>query len=95
MEYLNPADGGPLRLDRYSRLILKATRNDAKSAVELSERCNIPIAKCFRKIKRLERYGYLLETEKISTKEGKEVSLYRSDLDREFYKISSRSQVEA
>ncbi len=92
MEYLKPSDGSSPGLDRYSRLILKATRYDAKSAVELSKRCGIPIAECFNKIKKSEREGYLSEARSISTKEGKEVSLYRSNFDDEF-QVSSRPQV--
>ncbi len=91
MEYLKPDDGPPLGLDRYSRLILKATRYDAKSGVEISKKCGIPIAKCFNRIKRLEKDGYLIETDKVSTKEGKEVSVYRSDLDDGF-RVSSHAR---
>lgn len=92
MEYLKPGDKSSPGIDRYGWLILKATRDSAKSAVELSKKYGIPIAKCFKKIKKLEREGYLLEAKKVSTKEGKEVSLYRSDFDDEL-QVCSRPLV--
>ncbi len=86
MDHLNNNAGQPsFDLDRASKLILKATQKDPKSAVELSKRYGIPIAKCFRKIKRLQEIGFIREAKEVLTKEGKEVSLYEADQDGDLF----------
>lgn len=91
----NNGKSHPHDIDRIASVILKATQKKAKSAVELSKRYGIPIAKCFKKIKYLQQSGYIRETKKVSTKEGKEVSLYKADQDMDLLSsTNSRSKAQ-
>jgi len=49
-----------------------------KSAFDLSEKLNIPIAACYRKIRVLEDAGLLICDERKLTQAGKRMSVYRS-----------------
>ncbi len=67
-----------LLTEEYTAKILLATMGKPKSAFELSERLNIPIAACYRKIRVLEEAGLLVCDERKLTQAGKRMSVYRS-----------------
>lgn len=65
-----------------SRKILKACSESSFSVKELSQKLGIPVAKCYRLAIELEEAGLLHVVDKIRS-EGKEFSLYKTDLDFE------------
>ncbi|MEM3445101.1 MAG: helix-turn-helix domain-containing protein [Thermoplasmata archaeon] len=67
-----------LLTDPYAARILIATSRRPKSALELSERFGIPIAQCYRRIHTLENAGLLKVADRVLTREGKRIYLYRS-----------------
>lgn len=67
-----------LLTDAYVAKILIATSRRPKSALELSERFGIPIAQCYRRIHALEKAGLLTAAERVLTREGKRIYLYKS-----------------
>ncbi len=86
-------DSGPVGLDRISSIILKATQKKPKSAVEVSKRYGIPIAKCFKKIRHLQEAGFIREAKEVTTKEGKEVSLFKANQGSDsFSSVNGRSK---
>jgi predicted ArsR family transcriptional regulator len=69
-----------LLTDDYAERILVATYFYARSVQEISDKYDIPIAACYRKMHDLEDAG-LVECEKIvTTSKGKSMKLYRSQL---------------
>lgn len=70
-----------LMTDKYVEIILVATYNSPKSAQELSDSYDIPIAACYRKIHELEKAGLLKCVGEIATIKGKQVKLYQSQLE--------------
>jgi predicted ArsR family transcriptional regulator len=69
-----------LLTDDYAERILAATYFYARSVQEVSDKYDIPIAACYRKMHDLEDAG-LVEVEKIvTTSKGKNMKLYRSQL---------------
>lgn len=69
-----------LLTDDYAERILVATYFYPRSVQEISDKHDIPIAACYRKMHDLEDAG-LVECEKIvTTSKGKSMKLYRSQL---------------
>ena len=69
-----------LLTDEYAERILVATQRNARSVQEISDRHDIPIAACYRKIHELEEAGFLKCSEIVTTPKGKTMKLYRSQL---------------
>ena len=64
--------------DEYAERILVATQETPRSVQEISDRYDIPIAACYRKIHELESAGFLKVAEIVTTPKGKTMKLYRS-----------------
>ena len=73
-----------LLTDEYSVKILVATIRVSKSAQDISDAFNIPIAACYRRIRDLEQEGLLVCTERKLSRQGKRVSYYLSMLKSAF-----------
>jgi len=69
-----------LLTDEYAERILVATQENARSVQEISDKYDIPIAACYRKIHELEEAGFLKCTEIVTTPKGKTMKLYQSQL---------------
>lgn len=66
--------------DVYSNTILRSTHYKPKTALEISEKCSIPIAACYRRIKILENMGLLHKEERLLTQRGKRIWSYLSNV---------------
>ncbi|MCK5547844.1 MAG: helix-turn-helix transcriptional regulator [Thermoplasmata archaeon] len=77
---MDPIEASQLITDEYSAKILIATFKRKLSAQGLSEKCGIPIAACYRKIRTLIDSGLLEEVDRILTQKGKRKSIYTSRL---------------
>lgn len=75
---MHALDTSKLLTEEYSAKILLATMGKPKSAFDLSDSLNIPIAACYRKIKLLEDAGLIYCAERKLTRAGKRVSVYKS-----------------
>ena len=69
-----------LLADENTLKILAGSFDKPRSAQELSNKFNIPIAVCYRKIHDLEASGLMECVDKILTQDGRRVKLYRSQL---------------
>lgn len=69
-----------LLTDEYAERILVATQERPRSVQDISDRHDIPIAACYRKIHELEAAGFLRCAEIVTTPKGKTMKLYRSQL---------------
>jgi hypothetical protein len=69
-----------LLTDDYAERILAATYFSARSAQEISDTYDVPIAACYRKIHELEDAGLLRCQKIVTTRKGKSMKLYRSQL---------------
>lgn len=69
-----------LLTDEYAERILVATQRDARSVQDISDKHDIPIAACYRKIHELEEAGFLKCAQIVTTPKGKTMKLYRSQL---------------
>src|SRR2546428_5079021 len=69
-----------LLTDEYAERILVATQENPRSVQEISDKYDIPIAACYRKIHELEEAGVLKCAEIVTTPKGKTMKLYRSHL---------------
>ena len=67
-----------LLTDEYAERILVATHSNPRSVQEISDKFDIPIAACYRKIHELESAGFLRCAEIVTTPKGKAMKLYRS-----------------
>ena len=67
-----------LLTDEYAERILVATQSNPRSVQEISDKHDIPIAACYRKIHELEGAGFLRCAEIVTTPKGKTMKLYRS-----------------
>jgi hypothetical protein len=76
----NPIDISNLITGRYESTILMCTYRKAKSVNEISRVFDIPIAVCYRKVKKLEDLGFLRCTDRILSEKGKWVKLFRSQV---------------
>lgn len=65
-------------LDGYAARILIGTSGHGSSAGELSERYGIPIAACYRRIRRLESLGLVYCEAERTTSAGKRIQIFRS-----------------
>ena len=65
-------------LDGYAARILIGTSEHGSTANELSERYSIPIAACYRRIRRLETLGLVYCEAERSTPAGKRIQVFRS-----------------
>ncbi len=83
-----------LLADRHSARILLATMRNPRSAFDISENLGMPIAVCFRKIKILEDAGLITCAERRFSKNGKKISLFKSNL-RNGQMVFERNQVQA
>ena len=71
-------DVSRLLTDEYAERILVATQTVSRSVQEISDKYDIPIAACYRKIHELEAAGFLNVAEIVTTPKGKTMKLYRS-----------------
>ncbi|AGB04490.1 putative transcriptional regulator [Aciduliprofundum sp. MAR08-339] len=67
--------------DGYAIKILAATTRDVKSAIDLSQELNVPIAACYRRLHMLENAG-LIHVQERTTPKGKKMKYYRSKIKR-------------
>lgn len=72
--------------DSYAIKILTASYNTEKSAIQLSQELNVPIAACYRRIHTLQSLGLLNEYERTNSK-GKKIKYYSSVIKRASIKI--------
>src|SRR5438132_11099588 len=73
-------DVSRLLTDEYAERILVATQSISRSVQEISDKYDIPIAACYRKIHELEEAGLLHVAESVTTPKGKRMKLYPSRL---------------
>ncbi|ARS89493.1 winged helix-turn-helix domain-containing protein [Natrarchaeobaculum aegyptiacum] len=66
--------------DDACRLILEATADDALTATEISERCDIPMSTAYRKVEMLAEADLVDERVRINTT-GKHATEYRTSFD--------------
>jgi len=71
-------DVSRLLTDEYAERILVATQITSRSVQEISDKYDIPIAACYRKIHELEEAGFLNVAQIVTTPKGKTMKLYRS-----------------
>src|SRR5437899_9106577 len=71
-------DVSRLLTDEYAERILVATQSTSRSVQEISDKYDIPIAACYRKIHELEEAGFLNVAQIVTTPKGKTMKLYRS-----------------
>jgi len=71
-----------LLTDEYAERILVATQAQPRSVQEISDKYDIPIAACYRKIHELEEAGFLRCARVVTTPKGKAMKLYQSNLIR-------------
>ena len=74
---LGPVEATRILTDVYSARILSATSRRPKSPQDISEECGIPIAACYRRIKKLTSVGFLECAGRPLTQEGKRVRVYK------------------
>jgi Helix-turn-helix domain len=67
-------------LDDYSMRILTRINAQEASAVQLSRRCDIPIAACYRRLRRLEQLGLIAATRDERAPNGHWTRFFRSRL---------------
>jgi predicted transcriptional regulator len=65
--------------DQYAQVILQQTRNNAMSAKEISETCDISISTVYRRTERLIECGLLAER-RVARPDGTHHSLYEAQL---------------
>src|SRR5438046_5443268 len=71
-------DVSRLLTDEYAERILVATQSTSRSVQEISDKYDIPIAACYRKIHELEEAGFFNVVELVTTQKGKTKKLYSS-----------------
>ncbi len=77
---LDPIEAAKIITDETSAKILAATYRKPMSAIELSQKYDIPIAACYRRIHLLEELGVLRAVKRVLTQKGKRITIYRSAL---------------
>lgn len=80
LEVRDPIYASRILVDPYSARILVSVSKKAKSVQQISEECSIPIAVCYRRVRELEKAGYIKCVGRALTREGKRVSLYKTHL---------------
>ena len=83
-EGLNPIEAAKIITDETSAKILAATYRKPMSAIELSQKYDIPIAACYRRIHLLEEMGVLRAVKRVLTQKGKRITIYRSMLKKAY-----------
>lgn len=81
LDDLDKKEAIELLSDDYIPKILAHTHLKPKSAKEIAAKNDIPIAVCYRRIKKLVDLGLLSKEERPLTQEGKRVWLYKSNLE--------------
>lgn len=76
----SPIEITNLVTDKYVSKILLAVHKKPKCAQDISKKCAIPIAACYRRINALERLGFLRCTESRLNIRGKRVKFYLSQI---------------
>lgn len=76
----NPITVLNLISDRHTSKILICTHKSPRSILSISEANSIPIAVCYRKVRLLEKLGFLKCVGKKSKKSGKVSKLYQSQI---------------
>jgi predicted transcriptional regulator len=79
--------------DADCRDILDATGNDALSASEVSERCDLPLSTTYRKLEILDDAGLLVERTRINHT-GKHVSEYVRAIDDVTVSVDSKAGIQ-
>ncbi|WP_396610656.1 HTH domain-containing protein [Haloferax sp. S1W] len=70
-----------LLADEYARTILVATSRRAMSAKTLSEQYGMSLATVYRRVERLQAFGFLIEQTEIDALGGHHHSVYEANLD--------------
>ncbi len=78
--------------DGYAIKILVATNKEGKSAIELSQELDVPIAACYRRLHALEEVGLIDSQEKITPK-GKKMRYYRSKVKKANIRIEDNNLI--
>ncbi len=78
--------------DNYAIKILAATYKEEKSAIQLSQELEVPIAACYRRLHMLEKAGLIDAYEKITPK-GKKMRYYMSKIKRAHIKIEDNTLI--
>ncbi len=72
--------------DTYAVKILTTSYREAKSAIELSQELDVPIAACYRRLHQLSELGLVSEKERITSR-GKKIKYYHSNVKRAIISI--------
>lgn len=88
--------------NKYSAEILKATA-DPRTAQELSEEFDIPIATCYRRLEDLSEHGVIEQSGARMTKDNRQANLYKRRIERVCFEVNDditvtlteRSEVES
>jgi predicted ArsR family transcriptional regulator len=67
--------------DEYIQRIIVSTSQEAKSAQQLSEECNIPLPTCHRKLREMEKAGLIKFSDVDSSEKGRLIKLYTCELE--------------
>ncbi len=78
--------------DNYAIKILAATNKEEKSAIQLSQELEVPIAACYRRLHMLEKAG-LIDVYEKTTPKGKKMRYYISKIRRAHIKIEDNTLV--
>lgn len=97
-EVINATNMAQILGDGYSKAILTATHKKPRTALDIAGLHGIPIAACYRRIKTLEKLGFIHRDSQILTQRGKRRWSYISNIHRLeiFYsdgKISARCEL--
>ncbi len=76
----NPVEISNLISDKYVSKILMSTFKKPKSVQKISTIYGIPIAVCYRKVRQLEKLGFMRCVETKLNGNGKRVKLYQSQI---------------
>ncbi len=77
-------DATQLLMDQDIEMILLGTYLSSRSISEISERYGIPIAICFRKVKKLSKMGLLEVKEVVHSSNNRKLEYYRANLDNAY-----------
>ena len=76
----SPLEITNLVTDKYVSKILLTVHKKPKCAQDISKKCDIPIAACYRRINALESLGFLRCIESRLNQKGKRVKFYLSQI---------------
>ncbi len=74
--------------DSYAIKILAASYNEEKSAIQLSQELNVPIAACYRRLHALQSMNLISESVKTTYK-GKKIKYYSSTIKKAIIQIEN------